>query len=188
MYPPVIEKLNDLETRMAISETTMTAVVNKLSDLEVQISGMLLALVPAGVPLPWSGSINAVPDGWLLCDGQNGTPDLRDKFIVGAGGTYAVGATGGSGSHSHSITGNVGDTALTIAQMPSHSHNINVPRASTGIGSVTSGSLALANPPAASSTNNAGGDQPHDHPFEGSAGTSSSLPPYYALAYIIRRP
>lgn len=51
----------------------------------------------------WSGSIVAIPSGWHLCDGTVGTPDLRDKFLVGAGSTYAVGATGGSLTHQHTV-------------------------------------------------------------------------------------
>jgi hypothetical protein len=51
--------------------------------------------IPAGGIIMWSGSIGAIPTGYYLCDGQNGTPDLRDRFVVGAGNTYAVGNTGG---------------------------------------------------------------------------------------------
>lgn len=57
------------------------------------------------------GSVASIPDGWQLCDGTNGTPDLRDKFIAGAGGAYAVGATGGAN-----------EVTLSSAQMPSHGH------------------------------------------------------------------
>lgn len=42
----------------------------------------------------WSGSIGSIPAGYYLCDGQNGTPNLKDRFVVGAGNTYAVGNTG----------------------------------------------------------------------------------------------
>lgn len=55
----------------------------------------------------WSGAIVDIPNGWALCDGTNGTPDLRNRFIVGAGATYAVGATGGSLTHNHSYTTSV---------------------------------------------------------------------------------
>jgi len=53
----------------------------------------------------WKGAIGTIPDGWTLCDGTQGTPDLRDKFIVAAGDTYAVDATGGAVNHDHSFTG-----------------------------------------------------------------------------------
>jgi microcystin-dependent protein len=52
----------------------------------------------------WYGSVASIPTGWHLCDGTYGTPDLRDKFVFGAGGGYAVGATGGTGSHRHVFT------------------------------------------------------------------------------------
>lgn len=52
----------------------------------------------------WSGSIANIPPRWHLCDGTGGTPDLRNKFIPAAGGTYAPGATGGAATHSHPFT------------------------------------------------------------------------------------
>ncbi len=65
-----------------------------------------LGLVPAGTIVMWSGSLDSIPTGWALCNGANGTPDLRDRFVVAAGGSYSVGATGGAAavdlSHSHS--------------------------------------------------------------------------------------
>lgn len=56
--------------------------------------------VPAGSIIIWSGTASNIPDGWALCDGQNGTPDLRDKFVLGGGGeTHTVGSTGGEETH-----------------------------------------------------------------------------------------
>lgn len=54
-----------------------------------------------GMILLWSGSVATIPSGFALCNGSNGTPDLRDRFIVGAGSTYAPGATGGGLTHDH---------------------------------------------------------------------------------------
>jgi hypothetical protein len=51
------------------------------------------AAIPSGTIIIWSGAVNAIPSGYYLCNGSNGTPDLRDKFVVGAGNSYAVGAT-----------------------------------------------------------------------------------------------
>ena len=51
--------------------------------------------LPAGSIIPWYGNLADIPDGFALCNGSNGTPDLRDKFITGAGSTYALGDTGG---------------------------------------------------------------------------------------------
>ncbi len=54
-----------------------------------------------GMILMWSGSVATIPGGWALCDGTNGTPNLQNRFIVGAGDTYAVDATGGALTHTH---------------------------------------------------------------------------------------
>lgn len=61
-------------------------------------------LLPVGLIMLWSGSTATIPTGWALCNGSNGTPDLRDKFVVGAGSTYAVAATGGATTHTHTFT------------------------------------------------------------------------------------
>lgn len=60
--------------------------------------------VPGQISI-WSGAIVNIPTGWALCDGTQGTPDLRDKFTVGAGDTYAVDDTGGSATHNHFFLG-----------------------------------------------------------------------------------
>lgn len=57
---------------------------------------VMLGIIPIGGIIMWSGAQNAIPQYWQLCDGTNGAPDLRDRFIVGAGNNYTVGATGGS--------------------------------------------------------------------------------------------
>jgi len=98
-----------------------------------------------GMILIWSGSTGSIPSGWVLCNGSNGTPDLRDRFVVGAGSSYNVSATGGantvtlsanqitSHSHSFSATGNAnsgnqsanhshGDGNLSSANAGGHSH------------------------------------------------------------------
>lgn len=61
--------------------------------------------VPSGGIIMWSGSIASIPSGYYICDGTNGTPDLRDRFVVGSGNTYAVGNTGGFTS---SVTSSIG--------------------------------------------------------------------------------
>lgn len=79
------------------------------------VDGEIESVIPTGVIVMWSGSTSSVPTGWALCNGQNGTPDLRDRFIVGAGNSYSVGSKGGADS-----------VTLTTSQMPSHAHSLNV--------------------------------------------------------------
>lgn len=62
-------------------------------------------MVPIGGIIQWSGAIVDIPAGFQLCDGTNGTPDLRDKFVVGAGSTYSVDETGGSNDVQHDNDG-----------------------------------------------------------------------------------
>jgi len=62
----------------------------------------------------WSGAIVDIPAGWGLCDGSLGTPDLRNKFLVGAGDTYAVGASGGTLTHTHTFTSDAHDHVIPL--------------------------------------------------------------------------
>lgn len=104
--------------------------------------------VPRGVVTMWSGSANAVPLGWALCNGTNGTPDLRDRFVVGAGGAYTSGDTGGQDT-----------VTLTAAQMPTHTHT--GPSHDHGVGT-----LALGNDSHSHTANSAGS---HNHDDKGSS-------------------
>ncbi len=67
--------------------------------------------IPSGGIIMWSGSADSIPEGWALCDGGNGTPDLRNRFVVGAGDEYSVNSTGGQK-----------EVTLSVDQMPSHNH------------------------------------------------------------------
>jgi hypothetical protein len=124
--------------------------------------------VPQGVILMWSGATTAVPSGYALCDGTQGTPDLRGRFVVGAGGDYAVSAVGGSatsgfgGAHTHTenqTTANLQSTSLQVAA--------GVDPATTAVSAVT--------PQGHVHTINQVGDHTH-----------SCLPPYLALAFIMK--
>ena len=123
--------------------------------------------VPEGLIAMWSGAIINIPIGWAICDGGNGTPDLRNRFIIGAGSTHVVDATGGSTD--------TGAHTLTIAQMPAHTHSyFNLHTAGSADTSQTGG-LGGQSIRVSGST---GGGGSHTH--------SGSLPPFYALAYIMR--
>lgn len=110
--------------------------------------------VPTGTIVLWAGAIGAIPAGFVLCDGNNGTPDLRNQFIVGAGDTYAVDANGGGVQHTHAFTGD------------GHSHLI-----------------ALGSDIAAGANY---GRETDPGVVSGTTELGSSLPPYHALAYIMR--
>jgi len=132
---------------------------------------------PSGGIAMWSGSIGSIPSGWRLCDGGGGTPDLRDRFVVGAGSTYAVAATGGTANAvvvSHTHTAFVAD--------PGHAHSYDRP-----------GPSNAANPPGASGSQPSGSTTGSaftgisvTNSTEGVSGTNQNLPPYYALAYIMK--
>ena len=82
------------------------------SNIQTQLNAVDAYTVPAGGIIMWSGSTGSIPSGWFLCNGSNGTPDLRNRFVVGAGGSYGVGATGGADS-----------VTLSTSQIPAHSHS-----------------------------------------------------------------
>lgn len=169
--------------------------------------------IPSGIIVMWSGV--SAPSGWNLCDGTNGTPDLRNRFVVSAGTTYPLGSTGGTttttaaGSHthteaaagSHNHTGLVGDTALTTDQIPAHTHTIsgnttaednNYTAGSTMMaeGSIVRGTFSYTTSSVgtgATHNHTIGTDGAHSHTIN-SVGdhTHSVTPPYYALAYIMK--
>lgn len=111
-------------------------------------------MLPIGTILLWYGAVADIPSGYQLCDGTNGTPDLRNSFLVGAGDTYAVGATGGATTHTHVFSGN------------GHTHSIDF-----------GGELAAGVDYAAETTPSSA---------VGTTDAGDSLPPYYALCYIMR--
>jgi hypothetical protein len=130
----------------------------------------------AGMIILWSGSSATIPSGWLLCDGSSSTPDLRNRFVVGATSTYAVGATGGSAdaivvSHTHTAT--VTD--------PGHAHtlpyNANDTTGGANTGIRISGSISTSTATTGITVANS---------TTGSSGTNANLPPYYALCYIMK--
>jgi hypothetical protein len=121
------------------------------------------ASIPSGVIVMWSGLLANIPDGWAICNGANGTPDLRDMFICGTSTGENPGATGGTTTHTHSVNppntqtgvvnegGNVifgSPTPVSTAASLAHTHDVN-------IASFTSGSAA-------------------------------TLPPYFKLAFIMK--
>lgn len=141
------------------------------------------ALVPAGMIMIWSGSVGSIPSGWTLCNGSNSTPDLRDKFIIGAGSTYAVGATGGSANavvvdHTHTATT---DTAAA------HTHAVPT-NSVTGPGNMGGGRFVNGDNAGGNVNTTSGGAHSHSVTVAsaGVSGANANLPPYYALCYIMK--
>jgi hypothetical protein len=142
------------------------------------------SVLPTGMILLWSGSIGSIPAGFLLCDGTSSTPDLRNRFIVGAGSTYSVNQTGGSAdaivvSHTH--------TATSVVTDPGHLHVI----ANASGGTPNGGGAYIQgadNPGASRNTNTAttGITVATTNTAAGTSGTGANLPPYFALCYIMK--
>jgi microcystin-dependent protein len=151
-------------------------------------------IFPTGGIIMWSGSIASIPAGWALCNGTLGTPNLEDRFVVGAGAGYAVNAQGGSISHNHG--GNTAPYALTVNDIAAHDHLMVAP-------GVSNAPLTTTSP--LSQQRTAGGDT--EYVLQGGAGSGSigltsstgagaghshginssgNLPPYYALAFIMK--
>ena len=133
----------------------------------------------AGMIMLWSGSSATIPTGWVLCDGSNSTPDLRNRFVVGATSTYAVGATGGSAdaivvSHTHTAT--VTD--------PGHFHSYGEGQR-TQVGTDNGEAYDSQSSAAFNTSTNTTGITVSNS-TTGSSGTNANLPPYYALCYIMK--
>jgi microcystin-dependent protein len=173
--------------------TSITGNVHIKGNITVEGTG----LFPIGSIILWYGSVGSIPDGWSLCNGStvNGyaTPDLRERFVVGAGGDnstvtgsgYAVGDTGGANS-----------VTLTTSEMPSHSHTLSNTNHSHGLSftPIRDGGGICANRGDSGSCHNmsTGGGVNNATldsatiSTEGSGSAHENRPPYYALCYIMR--
>ena len=147
-----------------------------------------------GVIVLWSGGRDSIPAGWVLCDGTKGTPDLRDKFIVGACGAYNVGTAGGKAN-----------CKLTLQNIPSHTHyrntegKVELPIVENVLRNDNPESKCVVrrdgNERFYSDYSNATKtvyDTPKMYTTTGSSLVKDplpieTLPPYYALAYIMRK-
>jgi microcystin-dependent protein len=156
------------------------------------VASALSTRLPTGVITMWYGTIANIPAGWLLCDGTNGTPDLRNRFILGAvadSGLIAVSnitgvntQTGGSKdaiavSHTHTATNTVTD--------PGHAHSYNT-KSSTAVQSGSSTPCWFGDTGATTGVATTNISVTTTVASAGSSGTNANLPPYYALAYIMK--
>lgn len=144
-----------------------SAIVATFPNLNAPVTATAAQLnnpIPQGAIILWSGAVAAIPLGYALCDGTQGTPDLRNSFVVGAGDQYAPGAVGGSatsgfgGSHTHTV------------------NNASAQLQQSSIAVAAGGLTALASD----------ADTGHTHTVnEVGDHTHSVLPPYFALCYIM---
>lgn len=104
-----------------------------------------------------------LPTGWVLCDGANGTQDMRDRFVVGAGSSYAVGAVGGANA-----------VTLSESQLPSHSHNASTTSASHAHNTTGSSGVHTSHPSVL--VNNSS----HEHNYTGHGNTSAAFANQFA--------
>ena len=153
----------------------------------IGVQGTSGTSIPTGLISLWSGSIGSIPTGWNLCDGSNGTPNLTDRFIVGAGSSYAVNGTGGASTASL-VTANMPNhthTATSVVTDPGHTHTI--PRTENVTGT---GPNAIEDGPVVGSytvpSNTTGITVATTNSSVGSGTSFSILNPYYALAYIMK--
>jgi len=184
--------------------TASTAEINVLDGVTASTAAINTAsthFVPSGGIIMWSGTVDALPTGWRLCDGTNGTPDLRNRFVVGAGASYTPYNVGGAAAHT-----------LTWAEMPVHSHGFSATTswadlqgaiqfgaagipANSGLGIVSTAGPNGANQPNFGSglvNNRLNINASHNHSVNGTTGNAGSssphnnMPPYLALAYIMK--
>jgi len=183
--------LSESTTTAPTCKAVKDAIESKLSAVNVPVGGILAFSGTFGgdgnrFPIPLGE--NAPDMHWCLCDGTttNGlpVPDLRGRMIRGASDSVPAGSTGGSEKHSHSLSGTVGATTLTVGQMPIHKHPLmsfaRVEYGSGGNRSFDGNGDTLAY------CGDEGGSQPHAHAFFGASGEANGLPPYYALSFIMR--
>jgi len=159
--------------------------------------------IPIGGIIMWSGQIASIPDGWALCDGLQSTPDLRNRFVMGAGS-----GNGPLGQHRNvGATGGAETVTLTVGQLPAHNHGVS--------GNTTDGgahthnfrsyhaNFAHSGGASEGSTKSDGDGEfndvgavlsagNHSHSFNvtsastGSGQAIDKLPTFYALAFIMR--
>ena len=164
-------------------------------------------VIPVGGIIMWSGTDGSIPSNWQLCDGTNGTPNLIDRFIVGRGSAYAADATGGSAdavivTHDHTATSSVTDSGHDHHLFKSGNYGANQNQGASNL--TTTNFPASGTGPSGkyegyniwgqgsepdvglSSSESTGITVGTTMTEEGVSGTNKNLPPYYAIAYIMR--
>ena len=174
--------------------------LSNLQTLKSQLDAAAQHYVPTGAIMMWSGAIANIPAGWALCNGQNGTPDLQGRFIVGAS-TGNVTFDNKSYSYPVGTTGGKNEVKLTLNQLPSHNHGgvtggesqhhshgfsnqirNNSKRGTTGSEELYSTFEAGSDLTILNNTT----DHTHSIPAAGGNQAHENRPVFYALAYIMK--
>jgi hypothetical protein len=158
-------------------DTKFTTVPTPTNTNDAANKGYVDTSIPIGGIIMWSGTIASIPSNWRLCNGSNGTPDLTNRFIIGAG--YDTNTTGSLKAHTNiegisSITGGSKDAVL-VAHSHTYSAYTRQPYAYCAPGDVRAPPLRDENYSSSLTTDT-----------RGESGTNKNLPPYYALAFIMR--
>jgi hypothetical protein len=159
------------------------------------VSDLIGTGLPVGAITWWSKSSGLVPSGWHVCDGASGTTDYRDRFVVGVSSTYTVKNFYGSATvtpTTYSVT--IGGTALTTAEMPSHTHTWSevhcMPNTNynyTSYGGSNGTCYYYLSSQTAETTQTTGSGAAHTHEYSTVTWSSeANIPPYYAI-YLIQR-
>jgi hypothetical protein len=177
--------------------------INSVGDIVTQGKFSGYGTIPIGGIIMWSGSIATIPTGWSLCDGTSSTPDLRERFIIGAGGnnTTVADTTG----YNPGTTGGLNFVGLSTAEVPGHTHPITITSASVSVSptsvttgvSVTTGTNGTAGtitPTIVTAVSSTNSTLSASFTYTGDTGSNNTStvsahenrPPYYALAFIMR--
>ncbi len=139
--------------------------------------------LPAGVIVMWSGAVDKIPAGWALCDSNNGTPDLRDRFVLGWGPKAAKNSK---------LTGGEPAVELNINHMPAHNHGANTGQTGTNyrgkVESPLTNVVAIKTARVSCASGSSMNKENHSHTIasEGKGEPHNNMPPYYVLAYIMK--
>jgi hypothetical protein len=175
---------------------TPTAPTPAVSDDSTKIAttAFVRDIIPSGVIVMWSGTIATIPSGWLLCNGSSGTPDLRNRFIIGANAddagvakTNITGSPTQTGGTKDAIVVSHTHTASSSVTDPGHTHTANIVNEILAGGPFsTVRPVALGSGTIGMTTATTGISVATSVSTTGSSGTNQNLPPYYALAFIMK--
>lgn len=221
-------QLADLDANFDIIQVTVNTQAETIGRIQTDISNLVTSIanfsaIPIGCIVMWGGSVGSIPSGWRLCDGTNNTPDLRDRFVIGARSdstspatTFVTGADTKSGGTKDAVVVNHGHTATSYAtssgSLTSDTDSWSATFYTTDSGMYgISGDVANAGYNGNTFNDNFYSDQnnenrgitvSHSHAHthtptitttvsttvnnSGETGTNKNLPPYYALAYIMK--